>query len=172
MAYLRDGRAPIPRDPRVSAVMSRIRAKDTGPELLARAELRRAGYTGYRLHYAKCPGRPDIAFVGRRVALFVHGCFWHGCPYCKPRTPKSNTLFWQQKITANQARDARKSHALRKAGWKVFVVWECRLHRSPERAMARTIAGLDLVTSGLRDDRRSASRRPRRSGTVRKPLHK
>lgn len=123
--------------------MSRIRAKNTGPELMARAALRRAGSIGYRLHYKKVPGRPDIAFVGRRVAVFVHGCFWHGCPYCRPRTPKNNSSFWQQKITTNKARDARKTAALRKAGWKVFTVWECRLRRSPERAMARVITALD-----------------------------
>lgn len=143
MAYQRDGRAPVPRDPRVSATMSRIRARNTGPERMARAELRKAGHTGYRLHYAKSPGRPDVAFVGRRLALFVHGCFWHGCPYCKPRTPRSHTAFWQQKIATNKARDARKTAALRQAGWRVFTVWECRLRRSPARAMAGMIAALE-----------------------------
>ncbi|TXI80779.1 MAG: DNA mismatch endonuclease Vsr [Flavobacteriales bacterium] len=142
MGYLRDGRSPVPRDARVSAAMSRIRAKDTGPELLARMVLRKAGFTGYRLHYAKAPGRPDITFVGRRIAVFVHGCFWHGCPHCTPRTPKSNHEFWTRKVSTNQARDRRKANALRHAGWQVHTVWECRLRRAPEQAMARVLKAL------------------------------
>ncbi len=122
--------------------MSRIRAKDTGPELLARTVLRKAGFTGYRLHYAKAPGRPDITFVGRRIAVFVHGCFWHGCPYCTPRLPKSNREFWTRKVSTNQARDRRKANALRHAGWHVHTVWECRLRHAPEQAMSRVLKAL------------------------------
>ncbi|MCB0764286.1 MAG: hypothetical protein KDB84_06250, partial [Flavobacteriales bacterium] len=87
-SYVRDGRSPVPKDARTSALMSRIRAKDTAPEIALRAALRSFGIVGYRLHYAKAPGRPDIAFVGRRVAVFVHGCFWHGCPHCRPARPR------------------------------------------------------------------------------------
>lgn len=137
MAYLRDGRAPVPQDERVSAAMSRIRAKNTRPELLLRALLRKAGYKGYRLHYAHAPGRPDIAFVGKKVAVFVHGCFWHGCPHCRARTPKTNTAFWVNKVATNQARDRRKAAALRKGGWAVITVWECRLRRAPEASVLR-----------------------------------
>ncbi len=142
MAYLRDGRAPVPTDERVSATMSRIRAKNTKPELLARQHLRSAGFTGYRLHYAKAPGKPDITFVGRKLALFVHGCFWHGCPHCRPRTPKSNSTFWTNKVATNQARDKRKEDALKKAGWKVYTVWECRLRSDPGRALAKVVRQL------------------------------
>lgn len=141
MAYLRDGRAPVPKDERVSATMSRIRAKNTKPERSAREQLRAAGYRGYRLHYA-VPGRPDIAFVSRRIALFVHGCFWHGCPHCRPRTPKSNTAFWSQKVATNQARDERKVTELKRAGWRVFTVWECQLRVSPARALVRVLRAL------------------------------
>ncbi|MBX2972956.1 MAG: DNA mismatch endonuclease Vsr [Flavobacteriales bacterium] len=142
MPYLRDGRAPVPTDERVSATMSRIRAKNTKPELLARQHLRSAGFTGYRLHYTKVPGRPDIAFVGRRLAVFVHGCFWHGCPHCRPRTPKSNSAFWVNKVATNQARDKRKVAELKKAGWRVFTVWECRLRSRPERELGRVLRAL------------------------------
>ncbi|MCC6938666.1 MAG: very short patch repair endonuclease [Flavobacteriales bacterium] len=142
IAYIRDGRAPVPKNARISAQMSRIRAKDTGPELSVRHALRAAGFPGYRLHYKKVPGRPDIAFVGRRIAVFVHGCFWHGCPHCQPRRPKTNTRFWNAKLDANKARDKRKAQALRRAGWKVITVWECRIERSPATAVARVISRL------------------------------
>lgn len=119
--------------------MSRIRAKNTGPELIARRVLREAGYSGYRLHYAKVPGRPDIAFVGRKVAVFVHGCFWHGCPNCKLHTPRSNSAFWAKKVTTNKARDQHKVQALRKMGWRVYTIWECGLRKSPQRTLARVL---------------------------------
>lgn len=124
--------------------MSRIRARNTAPELAIRAALRALGHTGYRLHYAKATGRPDIAFVGRRVAVFVHGCFWHGCPHCALRRPKSNSAFWNAKLDANKARDARKVRQLRKAGWKVLTVWECRVMKNPEveaDRVARSLRG-------------------------------
>lgn len=139
--------------------MSRIRGKDTKPELIIRANLRAAGLTGYRLHYAKAPGRPDIAFVGLRLAVFVHGCFWHGCPHCKPRSPKRNTWYWLPKLARNKERDAEKEHALRQAGWRVLALWECRIKRDPVAQTARVIRAFDARSAG----RRSASRRTRRS---------
>ncbi len=142
-SYTRDGRAPIPTDERTSALMSRIRAKDTTPELAMRALLRSIGLTGYRLHYAKATGRPDIAFVSRRVAVFVHGCFWHGCPYCKPRKPKSNSAFWIAKFQANKARDARKAAALRSGGWAVVTLWECRIRSAPQRQLDRVLRAFE-----------------------------
>lgn len=137
MVYLRDGRAPVPKDPRTSALMSRIRSKDTGPELILRHLLRNAGYTGYRLHYKRAPGRPDIAFVGLRVAVFVHGCFWHSCPHCQPPRPKTNTKFWHNKLDTNQVRDQRKCRELRSAGWQVITVWECQLRKRPISQLRR-----------------------------------
>jgi DNA mismatch endonuclease (patch repair protein) len=142
--YLRDGRAPIPKNARVSATMSRIRSKNTGPELAVRKALRNDGITGYRLHYAKAPGRPDIAFVGRKVAVFVHGCFWHGCPHCQPQRPKTHKGFWNAKLDRNIERDAEKVTALKSAGWRVITLWECRVRkkadseaRKVQRALAR-----------------------------------
>ena len=144
MAYIRDGRAPVPQDERVSANMSRIRAKNTKPELVLRSMLREAGRSGYRLHYTKVPGRPDVAFVKHRLALFVHGCFWHGCPYCRPRTPKSNAAFWLNKVATNQARDKRKNGALRKLGWTVLTIRECQLRRRPKAQLERVLKALEI----------------------------
>lgn len=140
--YLRDGRAPIPKDVRTSEVMSRIRAKNTGPERSMRSALSEQGIRGYRLHYKKAPGRPDIAFVGRKVAVFVHGCFWHGCPHCQRYTPKSNRTWWKNKLATNQARDRRKVRELKSEGWKVITVWECRLKKSPARESGRVVRSL------------------------------
>ena len=135
--YIRDGRAPVPKDERTSALMSRIRGTNTKPELALRAALREAGHTGYRLHYKGAPGRPDIAFVGRRIAIFVHGCFWHGCPHCRPPRPKSNLSFWDEKLDRNKARDKRKLAELRKQGWRTITIWECRLRKAPRVQLAR-----------------------------------
>lgn len=113
--------------------MKRIRGKDTGPELVVRALLARLGYTGYRLHRRDLPGRPDIAFIGRRKAIFVHGCFWHSHPACKDAPkPKSNASYWGPKLERTVERDAEKTEALRERGWAVEVVWECEL-RKPEQ---------------------------------------
>ncbi len=110
--------------------MSRIRGKNTGPELAVRKALRALGLTGYRLHYAKAPGRPDISFVGRSVAVFVHGCFWHSCPHCQPRRPRTHKGFWNAKLDRNIERDAEKVTSLKAAGWCVITLWECRVRKS------------------------------------------
>ncbi|MFT3885831.1 MAG: very short patch repair endonuclease [Flavobacteriales bacterium] len=141
--YLRDGRAPIPKDERTSALMSRIRAKNTGPEKLLRAALSAEGIKGYRLHYTGAPGRPDITFVGRRIAVFVHGCFWHGCPHCQPARPKTHKKFWHEKLDRNKARDDRKVAELEAAGWWVLTIWECQLKADPAREAGRVIGLLD-----------------------------
>lgn len=141
--YLRDGRAPLPKDARTSALMSRIRGKNTRPEMALRAALSAEGVRGYRLHYTGAPGRPDITFVGKRLAVFVHGCFWHGCPHCQAPRPKSNRSFWDNKLDNNKARDARKERELRKAGWRVITIWECRLRSAPTAQVARVRRALD-----------------------------
>lgn len=141
--YLRDGRAPIPKDARTSEVMSRIRSKNTKPERLMRAALGAEGVTGYRLNYAKAPGRPDIAFVGKRIAVFVHGCFWHSCPHCQRYTPKSNRAWWKKKLGRNVERDKEKTASLRRAGWRVITVWECRLAKSAAVQARRVVRALN-----------------------------
>jgi len=100
------------------------RARDTGPERRLREALRAAGLGGYRLNWRKAPGRPDIAYPGRKLAIFVHGCYWHHCPRCYPNLPKSNPDFWARKFELNRERDARKRHSLESVGWTVLEAWE------------------------------------------------
>jgi len=106
--------------------MSRIKSKDTRPEILIRSIVHRMGYR-YALHRKDLPGHPDIVFTRHRKIIFVHGCFWHmhRCRYGKVR-PATNTKFWESKRQGNVARDKRNLRKLRKAGWKVLVVWECQ----------------------------------------------
>lgn len=112
--------------------MGRIRGRDTKPELLLRSVLHREGLR-FRLHAKTLPGRPDLVLPKYRIAIFVHGCFWHrhqACPFAY--NPKSNAKFWQKKFGENVARDARKADELRRAGWRVMVVWECEVKRISE----------------------------------------
>ena len=105
--------------------MSGIRARDTKPEVFVRKALFRAGFR-FRLHRRDLPGSPDVVLPGRRVAVFVHGCFWHahdGCRYAK--TPATRREFWESKLAANVERDKRAREVLLSAGWRVLVVWEC-----------------------------------------------
>lgn len=132
---------PSPTSPAVSRSMKGNRGRDTKPELLLRRLLRDAGYPGYRLHWKKAPGRPDIAYPGRKVAIFVNGCFWHRCPHCQPAEPKSHSDFWRRKFELNQERDARKVSELEDAGWTVVTAWECELRDDPSRVVAE-IGGL------------------------------
>lgn len=102
---------------------------DTKPEMLVRQRLRAAGLTGYRLQWKKAPGRPDIAFPGRKIAIFVNGCFWHRCPHCHPSVPKRNVEFWEAKFRRNVERDKRSLAELEALGWTAIVIWECELKR-------------------------------------------
>lgn len=118
---------------------------NTKPEMLVRQRLRQAGLTGYRLQWKKAPGRPDIAFPGRKIAIFVNGCFWHRCPHCNPSVPKRNVEFWEAKFTRNVARDAKAQAELTEAGWTSIVIWECELKRDRiDQTMERVI---DIVRS-------------------------
>lgn len=113
---------------------------DTKPEMLVRQRLRAAGLTGYRLQWKKAPGRPDIAFPGRHVAIFVNGCFWHRCPHCNPSVPKRNTEFWEAKFRRNVERDQRALAELEQLGWHAITIWECELKRDRiDETMARVI---------------------------------
>lgn len=141
--YLRDGRSPIPRFERTSKVMSANRGKDTGPEMALRRALRAHGLTGYRLDWRQAPGRPDIAFPGRKVAIFVHGCFWHRCPRCAMPLPRSNRDFWRVKFKRNVARDKKRCDQLGAMGWKVIVVWECEIEEDIKGVLVRISRTLD-----------------------------
>lgn len=107
--------------------MRAVKSRDTSPELAVRALLRRFA-PGYRLHRRDIPGTPDISFIGRKRAIFVHGCFWHGHDCARgARAPKANADYWRAKIARNVARDAQHQAALTALGWRVFIVWECAL---------------------------------------------
>ena len=105
--------------------MSRVGSNDTGPEMRVRKVAHAMGLR-FRLHRKDLPGHPDIVFPRWRIAIFVHGCFWHRHPGCKKATtPKSNVEFWTRKFEANVARDIRTQRELEDLGWKVAVIWEC-----------------------------------------------
>ena len=110
-----------------SALMSRVRGKNTRPEIIVRKLVFAAGYR-YRLHVRKLPGSPDLVFPSRKKVIFVHGCFWHRHDDCvAARLPKTRVDFWSDKLNGNKARDVRDSDALIQAGWQVLVIWECEL---------------------------------------------
>ena len=114
-----------------SAVMRRVKGKNTSPELKVRRLLHRLG-ARFRLHRKDLPGAPDIVLPGRKLAIFVHGCFWHGhdCPR-GARVPKANRDYWLAKVGRNRERDARSRQTLEAQGWRVETVWECEL-KSPD----------------------------------------
>lgn len=137
MKYLRDGRAPVPESEAVSRVMSANRAKNTKPELVVRVALREAGLTGYRIHPTHVPGRPDIVFPKHKLAIFVNGCYWHRCPYCRLPLPRSHAEFWREKFEKNKARDKAKARTLRSQGWTVVTLWECQIEKNTTRAVEK-----------------------------------
>jgi len=118
-------------------MMSRIRGRDTKPELALRKLLHRMGFR-YRTHGTTLPGRPDLVFAKYRAVVFVHGCFWHrhfGCDFAT--TPASNTAFWQKKFSGTVERDSRSVASLMTNRWRVAIVWECAIEDAPERAAAK-----------------------------------
>lgn len=111
-----------------SRVMRSVYGKNTSPEIYVRKMFFNAGFR-YRLHNAKLPGKPDIIFPKYKTVIFVNGCFWHQHPGCKRATvPSTNREYWDKKLKRNVERDANEIRQLKKAGWKVFVIWECRIH--------------------------------------------
>ena len=107
--------------------MSSNKAKNTKPELKLRKALYADGIRGYRLNWKKVPGKPDIAFPGRKISIFINGCYWHRCPYCELSLPKTNTDFWKKKFEKNIKRDKKKEKELLDLGWTVLVFWECKI---------------------------------------------
>jgi DNA mismatch endonuclease (patch repair protein) len=147
MEYVRDKRSPIPKSEAVSRVMSANKAKNSSPELTLRRALWKAGLRGYRLHYKKVPGRPDISFVGRKFAIFVHGCFWHRCPTCTNSLPKTNSAFWKAKFERNLVRDSRKVQELTRSGWQVLTVWECELKKGLDSVINNIVQRLPAAST-------------------------
>ena len=115
--------------------MAAIKARDTKPEMIVRRGLHARGFR-FRLHRPDLPGRPDLVFPSQRVALFVHGCFWHaheGCRYFI--LPATDQARWKAKLEGNRVRDGRDQTALNKMGWQVVVVWECELRAGAEKRL-------------------------------------
>lgn len=109
-----------------SRMMSSILGRDTKPEMQVRRYLHAVGLR-YRLHDRRQLGKPDLTLPSRKVAIFVHGCFWHQHPGCSfATTPRTRAEFWQAKFAANKARDALVAERLRTSGWHVFTIWECQ----------------------------------------------
>lgn len=122
-----------------SRMMSGIRGRNTRPELAVRKALFAAGLR-YRLHSKLLPGKPDIVLPRSRVAIFVHGCFWHRHARCKfAYTPKSNIKFWLEKFDSNVRRDRLARSALRKAGWRVLIVWGCEVDEERLKRLVRAV---------------------------------
>lgn len=110
--------------------MSRIRGKNTKPEMLVRQKLFAAGFR-YRLNVKNLPGKPDLVFKKYKTAVFIHGCFWHGHEHCRYFVvPKTRTDFWMEKINGNVKRDHENERKLHEAGWQILTVWECQLKKN------------------------------------------
>ncbi|MDO8296940.1 MAG: DNA mismatch endonuclease Vsr [Caulobacter sp.] len=123
-----------------SAVMRRVKGRDTGPEKTVRRLLTALGVR-YRLHRKDLPGKPDIVMAGRRLVIFVHGCFWHGHDCARgARVPKANRDYWLAKVGRNRERDIASRAALEASGWRVETVWECEL--KDEVALTARLAAL------------------------------
>jgi DNA mismatch endonuclease, patch repair protein len=135
--FIRDGRAPVPDKVITSFIMSSIKSKNTKPELKLRKVLWENGLRGYRLHIKEVPGKPDIVFTRKKLAIFVNGCFWHRCPYCKPPMPKSHSNFWKDKFEKNADRDKKQIYQLIQAGWKTITIWECQIKDEVESVVIK-----------------------------------
>jgi DNA mismatch endonuclease (patch repair protein) len=140
-AYRKTGKSALTTTAARSALMAKVRQRGTTAELAVRRILRRLGIP-YRSNVAKLPGRPDLFAFDQRVAIFVHGCFWHRHHGCKAAsTPRTNVPFWSAKFEANVRRDKAKTRALRRRGLRVLVVWECQTR--DVRKLKRLVAMLE-----------------------------
>ncbi|MDO1558053.1 very short patch repair endonuclease [Brevundimonas sp. 2R-24] len=140
-----------------AAVMRRVKGRDTTPELKVRRTLWRLGFR-YRLQRRDLPGKPDLAMAGRRLAVFVHGCFWHGHD-CRrgARAPKANAQYWSDKIARNRARDDATRRRLIAEGWRGLVIWECALRRADlDQALDRAVRDDQAAWTELSSETSSA----------------
>lgn len=126
--------------------MSHIKSKDTSIELKVRRYLFSLGYR-YRVNYKNLPGKPDIVFTKKKIAIFIHGCYWHGhnCNSRYAHVSKSNTDYWSAKIKRNQERDKRNIELLEKDGWKVIVLWECEIKEDFEKVIKNLVNNLTVI---------------------------
>ncbi len=125
--------------------MSRIRSKDTKPEMLVRKFLFSKGYR-YRLHDKKLPGKPDIVLPKYRTVIFIHGCFWHGHEGCRYFVvPKTRTEWWLNKINGNIINDAKSVELLKQLGWNIITLWECDLKDKSKEIILTNLIGLNTA---------------------------
>jgi len=117
--------------------MSRIRGKNTGPEIKLRKLLWTQGVRGYRIHY-KLPGKPDIIFTKKKIAIFIDGCFWHKCPVCF-QEPETRKEFWMKKIGSNVNRDLKNTLQLQDEGWTVLRFWEHEIRKTPDNVVEKIL---------------------------------
>lgn len=132
-----------------SEIMSKIQSTNTKPELILRQALWAAGVRGWRLHAKTLPGRPDIIFPRFKIAIFIDGCFWHGCKACY-RLPKSNVDYWIEKITSNMNRDIKNAALLQEQGWTVCRFWEHEIKKCPLKYVQRIITLIEIRRNELR----------------------
>ena len=123
----------------VRKCMKSNKSKGTSPELIVRKALREAGYPGYRLNWKKAPGKPDICYPRKKIAVFINGCFWHRCPKCNLPMPKHNAEYWWPKLERNVERDAKNVSDLKSDGWNVFIIWTCELKKDPGGTVSRIL---------------------------------
>lgn len=143
-----EARIPPASSVAVSHVMAANRGRDTSIELLLRASIRRLGMTGYRANYRISERRVDLAFPSKRVAIFVHGCFWHRCPTCNLALPKTHTRYWKEKFERNAERDVLVRGELEALGWQVAEIWEHEIREDSEGAALRVQGLLERNPSG------------------------
>lgn len=136
----------------VSAAMRGNGKVNTRPELAVRHWLREAGIVGYRLHWSLL-GKPDLAFPGRRIAVFVHGCFWHSCERCAIARPRHNSEYWSLKLERNRRRDEATRAHLAAEGWNVYVIWECEVWARGAQSVAPLVKALLTTNNRWRQPR-------------------
>jgi DNA mismatch endonuclease (patch repair protein) len=110
--------------------MQANRGKNSSPERVMRMRLAASAIRGFKMNMTGIPGRPDISFPKKKIAVFINGCFWHRCPYCKPSLPRRNRQFWKSKFEMNVTRDRKVRRRLSRIGWRTLVIWECQIEKN------------------------------------------
>ena len=126
-----------------SEIMAKVHSANTTPEMRVRKMIHSMGYR-FRLHRRELPGNPDIILPKYKTAIFVHGCFWHGCPTCRHAKirPVANAEYWEKKLNRTKERDKNNVEALKQLGWRVMVVWECETHKNKQEYLVKRLQNI------------------------------